>query len=233
MSGTICCIFLTSWTTPNFPAATSPIAIIFFPQESNLKCRKDLGKALHLVLQRWKHKHVVSSRVKAYLWNKIIRVTLNTGEYEILSSVDQGRKYKLRKLFCSACLGKPRVWHRKFWRSLRNGSFGNREYIRKVVQNMKDRLGHNESVWEMCMDLEKIHISIWTRFMASSMKAALHMDPSYEKNLEIFKNSEFENIRGLFSITKMMIEGNSEIKNVFSADVASSLWEKPVLLKEQ
>ena len=48
--------------------------------------------------------------------------------------------------------------------------------------------------------------------MASSMQAALHMDPSYEKKLELFKNSEFEN-RGFFGITRM-IEGNSEIKNV-------------------
>ena len=69
--------------------------------------------------------------------------------------------------------------------------------------------------------------------MASSMQAALHMDPSYEKNLELFKNAEFENIKGLFGIRRMMIEGNSEIKNVFTADVASSLWGKPVLLKEQ
>ena len=64
-------------------------------------------------------------------------------------------------------------------------------------------------------------------------KAALHMDPSYEKNLVLFKNSEFENIKGVFGITRMMIEGNSEIKNVFPADVASSLWRKPVLLEEQ
>ena len=63
--------------------------------------------------------------------------------------------------------------------------------------------------------------------------SALHMDPSNENNLEVFKNSEFENIKGLFSITRMMIEGNSEIKNVFSADVASSLWEKSVLLNDQ
>ena len=55
--------------------------------------------------------------------------------------------------------------------------------------------------------------------MASPMQAALHMDPSYENNLNFFRNSEFE--------------GNSEIKNVFTADVASSLWEKPVLLNEQ
>ena len=48
--------------------------------------------------------------------------------------------------------------------------------------------------------------------MASSMQAALHMDPSYEKNLELFKNSEFENIKDLFGITRMIIEGNSKNK---------------------
>ena len=69
--------------------------------------------------------------------------------------------------------------------------------------------------------------------MASSMQAALHMDPSYEKNVELFKNSEFENIKGFFGIMRMMIEGNSEIKNVSPTDVASSLWEKPVLFQEQ
>ena len=31
--------------------------------------------------------------------------------------------------------------------------------------------------------------------MASSMQAALHIDLNYEKNLELFKNSEFENIK--------------------------------------
>ena len=67
----------------------------------------------------------------------------------------------------------------------------------------------------------------------STKQAALHMHPSYEKNLELFKNSEFESIKGSFGITRMMIEGNSEIKNVFPADVVSSLWENPVLLKEQ
>ena len=101
---------------------------------------------------------------------------------------------------------------------------GNREYTRRVVQNIKDQLRHDESISEISIDSEKMHISIWTQFMASSMQAALHMDPSY---------SEFENIKGLFGITKMMIEGNSEIKNVFPADVASSLWENPVLLKER
>ena len=55
---------------------------------------------------------------------------------------------------------------------------------------MKDRLRHDESVSEILIDSEKMHILIWTRFMASSMQAAVHVDPSYEKNLESFKNSE-------------------------------------------
>ena len=62
---------------------------------------------------------------------------------------------------------------------------------------------------------------------------ALRMDPGDEQNLKLFKNSEFESIKGLFGIATMMIEGNSEIKNVFLADVASSLWEKLVVLQEQ
>ena len=69
--------------------------------------------------------------------------------------------------------------------------------------------------------------------MASSTRAALHNDPSYEKNLEFFKNFELENIRGLFGITRMMIEANSYIKNVFPADVASSLWETLYCLKNK
>ena len=59
------------------------------------------------------------------------------------------------------------------------------------------------------------------------------MDPSHEKKIELFKNSELENIKGLFGISRMINEGNSEVKNVFPADVASSLWGKLVLLKEQ
>ena len=63
----------------------------------------------------------------------------------------------------------------------------------------------------------------WRRSRAIMVRAT---DPSYEKNLELCKNSELESIKGLFGITRMMIEGNSENKNVFSADVASSLWGK-------
>ena len=111
------------------------------------------------------------------------------------------------------------------WYSVQHAS-GNRKYTRKVVHTIKVQLRYDESIPEISINSEKMHISTWTRCMASSMQAALHMKPSYEKNLELFKNSEFESIKGLFGITRMMIEGNSEIKHVFTADVASSLWVK-------
>ena len=108
MSGTTCCISLISWTTPHFPVATFT-AILFFPQESNLKCRKDLRKALHLVRQWSKRKHVVSFRDNAYLWDKITRVTLKARGAQETLKWGPGKKEKSR------------------WYSVQHAS-GNREY---------------------------------------------------------------------------------------------------------
>ena len=109
---------------------------------------------------------------------------------------------------------------------------GNREYTRKVVQNIEDQLRHDESISEKSINSEDAFFDLDKIYGFINAGSIAH-GTSYEKNLALFKNSEFENIKGLFGITRMMIEGNSEIKNVFLADVASSLWENPVLLKEQ
>ena len=108
-------------------------------------------------------------------------------------------------------------------RSAKSGSYsvqhasGNREYssedsTRKVVQNIKDQLRHDERISEISINSRKIHITIWTRFVASSMQAALRMDPSYENNLDLFKNSDIESIKGLFWITRMVVEGNQKLR---------------------
>ena len=160
----------------------------FAGKQSEVSRRSSLGTPMV------KRKHVVSFRDNAYLWDKIIRVTLkvpvSTRDSQVWPWEERNEK--------------------SGWYSVQHAS-GNREYTRKVVQNIKDQLRHDESISEISINSEEMHISIWTRFTASSMQAALHMDPSYENNLELFKNSEFENIKGLFGITRMMIEGNSEI----------------------
>ena len=55
---------------------------------------------------------------------------------------------------------------------------GNRGYTRRVVQNVKNQLRHDESISNISINSEKMQILIWTRFMASSTQAALHMDPA-------------------------------------------------------
>ena len=41
---------------------------------------------------------------------------------------------------------------------------------------------------------------IWRMFMSSSMKAAIHLGPNYLANLEVYKNTNFEEIQSLFNI---------------------------------
>ena len=91
----------------------------------------------------------------------------------------------------------------------------------------------SSSTSEISIDSEKMHIPMWTLSMASSMQAALYMDPNYAKNLEIFKNSEFENIESLFNVMNMMIARNSEIKNLFPEDSANPSWERSTLPIDQ
>ena len=72
---------------------------------SDEKIWKKKSSSPNFLILRWKLAHAVSSSDVAYLWDKILRVTLQPGEYEILSSVNLGRKkFELQMLICSANL---------------------------------------------------------------------------------------------------------------------------------
>ena len=231
MSGTTCCVSLISWTTPHVLVATFT-AILFFPQESNLKYRKDLRKALHLVRQWWKRKHVcLVSRQCVSVGQDCSGNPKKPGEYKRLSSGALGRKnWKIRLVLCSACLGKPRETFRRFWKSLRGACFGKPRVHskgrseQKSIQTRWKHLGSIDQLWEDAhFDMDAIYGFIDAGSIAHG--------PELRNKIWIIQ--EFWIWEHQFGITRMMIEGNSEIKNVFPADVASSLWEKHVLLKEQ
>ena len=97
------------------------------------------------------------------------------------------------------------------WYSVQHAS-GNREYTRKSFKTSKINSDTIESI------SDAIYGFIDTGSVAHG--------PELRNEVELFKNSEFENIKGLFGLTRMIIEGNSEIKNVFLADVASSFKGK-------
>ena len=76
------------------------------------------------------------------------------------------------------------------------------------------------------MEAYKTNMLMWGLFMASSMKAAIHLGPRHTDNFEVYKNSEFEDIESLFNITKKLLSENSEIRNVNSIDSTSLFMDK-------
>ena len=95
---------------------------------------------------------------------------------------------------------------------------GNREYLQKVVQNVKDRLGHNEGVPEVSMDSRR-STSRYGRYLW--LHRCRRLCTWIRITRRIWKYSRFlnlKNIESLFNVTNMMIAGNSERKNIFSKD---------------
>ena len=70
--------------------------------------------------------------------------------------------------------------------------------------------------------------------MCSSMKAANHLGPNHLANLEVYKNTNVEEIQSLFNITqKLTLEHSEEILNVNTFDSASPSWTRSVLSHDQ
>ena len=58
--------------------------------------------------------------------------------------------------------------------------------------------------------------------MSSSMKAAVHLGPNCLTNLEIYKNTNFEEIQSSFNITqKWILERSEEILTVNTLESSS------------
>ena len=211
MSGTLCCIFLTPWTTPHFPAAMFPTTILFFLTESDLRGRKDPRKAVHLLLQRWKQEHVVSSHDTAYLRDKVLRVTLQArgvrvtlkcGVREkgvhppdiILSSLPRESVVMVQK-----CLGVP--WKRRTRET--------RELMRKVVQNVK---GPTWTQWdcprsaEHRFDVQNCSRSESALYLRSSHKVVRETARNRAKGVQIPEVILFSQPRETVSMVQKILE---------------------------
>ena len=70
--------------------------------------------------------------------------------------------------------------------------------------------------------------------MSSSMKAAIHLGPNYLANVEVYKNTNFEEIQSLFNITqKLVLELSQKILNVNTIESAIPSWTRSVLFHDQ
>ena len=66
------------------------------------------------------------------------------------------------------------------------------------------------------------------------MKAAIHLGPNYLANLEVYKNTNFEEIESSFDIIqKVILEHSEEILNVKPLESSSPAWTRSVLSHDQ
>ena len=94
--------------------------------------------------------------------------------------------------------------------------YTNHQYMTKIFHFLRKKLGItasdstfvNESIKDKRVDMVNVHVS-------SSMKAAIHLGPNSLANLEVYKNTNSEEIQSLFNITqKLVSDHSSEILNV-------------------
>ena len=73
----------------------------------------------------------------------------------------------------------------------------------KEVRNYSRTLNiFDGSIKDKCIDMGNVHVFV--------MKAAIHLGPNYLANLEIYKNTNFEEIQRIFNITQKLISEHSE-----------------------
>ena len=66
------------------------------------------------------------------------------------------------------------------------------------------------------------------------MKAATNLGPNYVANLEVYKNTNFEEIQSLSNVTqKLILEHSEEILNVNTIHSTSPSWTRSVLSHDQ
>ena len=112
--------------------------------------------------------------------------------------------------------------------------FSNHRHTGTIFQYSLKKLGSSSLDATFSIESYKMNVLMWTKFMASSMKAANHLGPYFLMNSEVYKNTRFENIDNVFNITqKLMKEHSEEILNVRGLEYSSPSWTRSTLDNDQ
>ena len=70
--------------------------------------------------------------------------------------------------------------------------------------------------------------------MSTTMKAAIYLGPNYVENLEVYRNTIFEELQNLFDITlKLMLDHQAEILNVTTINWTQPSRTRSILTHDQ
>ena len=103
------------------------------------------------------------------------------------------------------------------------------DYIENIFRFLQKKCGVQEGHESFSVRASKTNILMWGLFMSSSMRAAIHLEQNYKKNLETYKFTNFEHIESLFSVAQNLVVDNpSEI-----LDSRSLCWTRSTLAHVQ
>ena len=109
----------------------------------------------------------------------------------------------------------------------RNMQILNHQCLGKVFQILRKKLDTTENSSKLGIEAIKTSVLMWGLFMSSATKAVIHLGPNYTENLEVFKNTNFEEIQSSFGITqRLMLEHSDEISTAPS-------WTRSTLSHDQ
>ena len=110
----------------------------------------------------------------------------------------------------------------------------NHQFFTEVFQQLQIKLEITKGHSPFATEAIKTSVLMWGLFMSSSMKAAMHLGPTFSENLEVYKNTNFEEIQNLFSVTqKLVLEHSEEILDVNTIDSTSPSWTRSTVTHDQ
>ena len=115
-----------------------------------------------------------------------------------------------------------------------NMQISDRRYVEKFSKNLRGKLNLAGDAPVVGIEALKTNVLLRGLFMSTTMKAAIHLGPNYVANLEVFRNTNFEELQNLFDITqKLILDHHAEILNVTTIDWTSLSWTRSTLSHDQ
>ena len=219
---------------PTVPAKTRPLNLVLdSPWSAIENPSQDLGFPVNLVNDGKGQDDLTRTR-------KPVQTTQNpeversqVKRQEIAQSSDSLKQYNQEEASHSTSTRKlvqtatPRT-------ECQNMKFTNHQYMTKIFHFLQEKLGITEAYSTFSMAALKTNVLIWWMFMTWSMKAVIRFGPNNLPSLEVYKDTNFEEIHNSFNITqKLILEHSEENLNSNSIDNASPSWTRSVLSHDQ
>ena len=90
-----------------------------------------------------------------------------------------------------------------------NMQISDHRYLEKVFKNLRKKLNLAEEAPVIGVEALKTNVLIWGLPMSTTTNVTIHLKPKYIENLEVYRNTNFEELQNLFDIAQKWIIGPS------------------------